>query len=90
MFTQFYYPKVKGLGNVAVSRHAQERAAGDSISEVQFQDVLNNGKDTPAGFGATWREKDSVRLVIIVPTPFKGAKLVKTCFRAAPQAEAKI
>jgi hypothetical protein len=32
-----YYPNVPGIGNVAVSRHAQDRLAEDGISEREFE-----------------------------------------------------
>ena len=71
-----YWPDVPGVGNVAVSRHAQARAEEDDINEHAFEQVLYNGVDTPDGQGVVWRQLNGVRLVIIVPTPFKGAKLV--------------
>lgn len=88
-FKKFYDPDVKGLGPVAISRHAQDKAYYHHISEEQFHDVLQNGQDTPEADGTVMRDKDHVRLVIIKPTPFKGAMLVKTCFRVEPQARAK-
>ena len=77
----YYYENVPGLGNIALSRHAQERAAAQSISDEAVEETLMYGKDTPDGMDTTWREHNGVRLVIITPTPFRGAKLVKTMYR---------
>jgi hypothetical protein len=72
---------VPGLGNVALSRHAQDRMAQDGISEQDFADALLRGDTIPDGQDVVWREKDGVRIVILrEPTPFKGAMLVKTVY----------
>ena len=84
-----YWPNVPGVGNVAVSRHAQARAEEDGINEHAFEQVLLHGVDTPDGQDTVWRQLNGVRIVIIVPTPFKGAKLVKTMFRVQEQARSK-
>jgi hypothetical protein len=77
-----YYENVPGLGNVAVSRHAQARAEGDAITEKQFEDALFTGETIPDGMHEVFREKNGVRVVILLkPTPDRGAKLVKTVFR---------
>ena len=34
-----YFPDVPGLGNIAVSRHAQNRVREDGISEETFKDT---------------------------------------------------
>jgi hypothetical protein len=87
---KFYYPAVPGLGNVAVSRHAQEQAEVHGISEEIFQRVLQRGQDRPDGMGTVWREDSGVRLVIIQrPEPFRGAALVKTVYRVERQATAR-
>ncbi len=84
-----YFPDVPGLGNVAVSRHAQARMVEDRISEHAFKDALLNGTTTPDGQEVLWREKDGVRVVILrQPTPFKGAMLAKTVYRVQPAARA--
>lgn len=88
-FDKHYVESVTGIGPVAVSRHAQVQAGIHGISEEQFHEVLQQGKDTPDSSGATLREKDHVRLVIIKPDPFRGAMLVKTCYRVAPQARTR-
>jgi len=86
---QHFYEDVPGLGNVAVSRHAQERALEQSISDRVFEDVLLTGKDTPEGLGVVWREKRGLRLVILLkPEPFRGAKLVKTVYWVKAQGRA--
>ena len=77
-----FYRNVPNLGNVAVSRHAQERIREARISEPSFERILIGGLDTPIGTNVVWREKDGLRLVILVnPTPNIGAKLVKTVYR---------
>ena len=82
-----YFPNVPRLGNVAVSRHAQERVAEEEISEQDFETVLFKGRDTPEGFDVVWRELNGIRVVILRnPQPFRGALLVKTVFRVQPQA----
>jgi hypothetical protein len=81
---EHYYPDVKGLGNVAVSRHAQDRIADLGISEGAFRRTLLEPvkPDMYEGPDIIWRERDSVRIVILTnPVPFRGAKLVKTVYR---------
>lgn len=82
-----YFPNVPKLGNVAVSRHAQERVVEEGISDEEFETVLFKGRDTPEGFDVVWRELNGIRLVILRnPQPFRGALLVKTVFRVQRQA----
>ena len=84
-----YYPDVPGIGNVAVSRHAQDRLAEDGISEREFEAVLLRGDSVPEGQDILWRQKDGIRLVILLkPEPFRGATLVKTAYRIELQAKA--
>lgn len=84
-----YFKDVQGLGNVAVSRHAQARCDGERITEAQFLKALN-GTRTSDGQGVTWCEADGVRLIVLNnPTPNHGAKLVKTVFRVQPQARVR-
>ena len=81
-----YYPDVPGIGNVAVSRHAQDRLAEDGISEREFEAVLLRGDSVPEGQDILWRQKDGIRLVILLkPEPFRGATLVKTAYRIEPK-----
>jgi hypothetical protein len=88
---QHYYPGVPGLGNVAVSRHAQERMDECGVSEEQFRMLLvaptkPDVNDSP---GVVWRERNGMRAVILTrPTPFRGAALVKTVYRVLPQLQA--
>ena len=87
-----FYRDVPGLGNVAVSRHAQARAEEDGISQEAFDRVLLTPikPDTAEGADIVWRERDGIRLVILMnPTPNMGAKLVKTMFRVEAQAKAR-
>ena len=86
-----FYRDVPGLGNVAVSRHAQARAEEDGISQETFDRVLLSPltTDVPDGADILWRERDGIRLVILTnPTPNTGAKLVKTVYRVEAQAKA--
>jgi hypothetical protein len=87
---EHYFPNVPGLGNVAVSRHAQERMVQDGISEKQLREALLRGATTPDGQEVVWREKDGVRVVILRrPTPFKGAMLATTIYRVRAAAKAQ-
>jgi hypothetical protein len=87
-----FYRDVPGLGNVAVSRHAQGRAEEDGISQEAFDRVLLEPLtvDVPDGAEIVWRERDGIRLVILTnPTPNRGAVLVKTVYRVEAQAKAR-
>ncbi|MBU4532009.1 MAG: DUF4258 domain-containing protein [Hoeflea sp.] len=86
-----YYTDVKGLGNVAVSRHAQARMADDGITQENFERALLNPiwPDVEDGMDVVWRERDGLRIVILTnPTPNMGAVLVKTVYKIKPQANA--
>ena len=86
---EHYFPNVPGLGNVALSRHAQERMVADGISEHELREALLRGTTTPDGQEVVWREKDGVRVVIVrKPTPFKGAMLATTIYRVKSAATA--
>ncbi|MBS0155128.1 MAG: hypothetical protein JSS38_11070 [Nitrospira sp.] len=87
-----FYKDVPKLGNVAVSRHAQAQMINAGITEPAFQRVpLHPIKpDIPDGAEIVWRERDDIRLVILInPTPNVDAKLVKTVYRIKPQATAR-
>jgi hypothetical protein len=87
-----FYRDVPKLGNVAVSRHAQASMIADGISQEAFDRVLLHPTkpDVPDGADVVWRERDGLRLVILLnPTPNTGAKLVKTVFRTERQAKAR-
>jgi hypothetical protein len=87
---EHYFPNVPGLGNVAVSRHAQDRLREDGIPESAFQDALINGDTIPDGHDVIWREKHGIRVVILrKPEPFAGAMLVKTVYRIEGAARAR-
>jgi hypothetical protein len=87
MFKKFYYENVPGIGNVAVSRHAQERAQSEGITEHDFAQTLEKGRTVPDGQAAIWRELNGVRIVIVLrPEPFRGATLATTVFRVQRQA----
>ena len=84
-----YLPDVPGLGNIAVSRHAQARMHEDGISEAAFRDVLMHGDTVPDGQDVVWRQKDGIRIVILRrPEPFAGAMLAKTVYRIEESAHA--
>jgi hypothetical protein len=87
-----YYENVKGLGNVAVSRHAQARMKAAGISDEQFERTLltPTRPDVHEPGDVVWRERNGVRLVILTnPTPNNGAVLVKTVFKVQAQATAR-
>ena len=89
---QHYFSDVKGLGNVAVSRHAQTQLVRFGISEAAFTRTLlePTKPDIFEGSDIIWRERDGLRIVILAnPVPFRGAKLVKTVYRIAEQAQAR-
>jgi hypothetical protein len=88
MFEKYYFEDVPGIGNVAVSRHAQERAESEGITSRAFEQVLLNGATVSEGEGVLWREMNGIRIVVLTrPEPFRGAALVKTCFRVQGQAK---
>jgi hypothetical protein len=81
-YLQPYFEKVPGLGPVAVSRHAQERAKDSGITEKQFEDALFKGDEIPDGMSEVFRDRNGIRVVILLkPEPFRGAVLVKTVFK---------
>lgn len=87
-----FYPNVKGLGNVAISRHAQREMDKDGISQQEFENVLlaKKPQDVPDGQQILWRQGDGIRIVIILhPEPPSGAVLVKTVYRIKPQAKVR-
>jgi hypothetical protein len=88
---QHYYANVSGLGNVAVSRHAQDRMDEHNISQAAFERALLTPiKEVEEGTEILWRERDGIRIVIVQrPVPFSGAKLVKTVMRVGAQAGAR-
>lgn len=85
-----FYRDVPRLGNVALTRHAQERAQALGIKDSHVQDLLFSGNDTPDGMDVLWRERGRFRMVILLkPTPYRGAALVKTIYEVEEQAKAK-
>ena len=83
---QHFFKDVPRLGNVAVSRHAQAKAEEFDISEQKFKDVLFKGQDAPDGMDMLWRERNGIRLVILLsPTQYTGARLVKTLYKVKAQ-----
>ena len=85
-----FYRDVPRMGNVALSRHAIERAERLGLTQKMIEDVLWLGRDTPDGFQVTLREYNNIRFVIMLrPKPFKGAKLVKTLYKIDPRASAR-
>jgi hypothetical protein len=85
---EHYFSNVPGLGNVALSRHAQERMVQDGISENELEEALLRGATTPDGQEVVWREKDGVRVVILrKATPFRGAMLETIIYRVKAAAK---
>jgi hypothetical protein len=86
-----FYRNIPGLGNVAVSRHAQSQMINAGITQEAFDKALlqPTRPDTPDGADVLWRERDGLRIVILTnPTPNAGAQLVKTVYRVERQARA--
>jgi hypothetical protein len=86
-----FYRNVKGLGHVAVSRHAQAQMEQAGISQEQFDRALlqPTQPDVMEGTEIIWRERHGLRIVILAnPNPNVGAKLVKTVYRVQAQARA--
>jgi hypothetical protein len=87
---KYYYPDVPGIGNVAVSRHAQAKMDEEHITPEDFETVLLRGRTIPEGPSIVWRELNGIRIVILLkPEPFHGATLAKTVFRIQSQARSK-
>lgn len=87
---QHFYRNVPGLGNVAVSRHAQQKCVDDGISEQTFADVLLKGESVPDGLDVLLKCGQGIRIVVLLnPVPNRGAKVVKTVYREKPVARAK-
>ena len=87
---QFKYVSVPGLGTVILSRHALAQASDLHITEVEIRRTLFHGQDRPDGQEIIWRENGNVRLVILLsPSPDRGAKLVKTLYRIREQEKGK-
>ena len=87
-----FYRNVPELGNVVVSRHAQDNMLREKISSRLFEKVLLKPiePDIPDGFDIVFRERYGIRLVIETnPTPNRGAKIIKTVFRIQAQASAR-
>ncbi len=87
-----FFRNVRGLGNVAVSRHAQARITEDGIRPDAFTRALLDPirPDVRDGADVLWRERDGLRIVILInPIPNHGAVLVKTVYRVAQQASAQ-
>ena len=85
-----YFKNVPGLGNVAVSRHAQEQVTRDKISDIEFESALTKGSQAPDGMSAVSRTLGGVRVVVVLrPEPFRGACLVATVFRVREQGRAR-
>jgi hypothetical protein len=87
-----YYTDVPGIGNVAITRHAQSQAENAGFNEEMVAQALMNpdGKDIPDHQGVVFRDRALLRLVIVLrPEPFAGASLVTTIIRVKPTASAK-
>lgn len=76
-----FYENVRGLGNVVLSRHAQARAGEERIRDEDVDRVLRLGADTTDGPHTVFREHAGIRVVVIVPAPNRGARLVTTMYR---------
>lgn len=88
-----YYTDVPGLGDVAVSRHALEKLEQEGIAHERFEDALlrPTRPDVPDGVDVVWRERDGLRIIILLrPTPDRGARLAKTVYRVMRQAKVRV
>jgi hypothetical protein len=89
---KFYYKNVPGFVNASVTAHAIERLKKDGVSTEMFERALLEPvqADIPQGHGIVTRERNGVRLVILLkPKPNKGrCVLVKTAFRVNAPASA--
>lgn len=88
---RFYYKDVPKLGNVAVTRHAQQNMIEQKISQQTFDDVLYNGEEEIYDTFDVLRKfgKGICIVILLKPTPDRGAKVVKSTFRVKPQAVLK-
>lgn len=87
---QHFYRNVPGLGNVAVSRHAQQKMLDDGVSEHTFVGVLFAGETVPDGLDVVKRRGQGIEIVVLLnPKPTSGAKLVKTVYRQKPVARTR-
>jgi len=83
---KYYYKNIPRLGNVAITRHAQDRLVNDGVTDEQVEDVLMHGHDRPDGNSVVWREKNRIRLVIETkPLVNSGAVVCFTGFRVKAQ-----
>lgn len=80
---EHYWPEVPGLGNIAVSRHAQARMDALGIPDAMFYEVLSKPtKIIDDAKNIRWHDGKGIRIVILTaPEPYRGAWLVKTVFR---------
>lgn len=88
LLMRHYYANVPGLGNVALSRHAQRRAEAEGVTDAHVAEVLEKGVTRPDGH-ALWREHRGLRLVLVNPQPWRGAKLVTTLYRVTRRLSVK-
>jgi hypothetical protein len=89
--TKFYYKNVPRLGNVSLTIHAIDQMEERQITSEAFERVLYEPivEDIPEGFSVVRRERDGVRLVILLkPKPNKGSKVITTIYRVQAPAVA--
>ena len=89
---QHFYKQVPGLGNVALSHHAQAKAEAEGFSDEMVRKALlePDTPDIPDGHNILFRSRGQLRFVINRrPTPFRHASLVTTIIRIQPQAKIK-
>lgn len=83
-----YYTGVPGLGNVALSRHAQAKAEKDRVSDAQIKNALWSGRRLNDG-DSEFMEHAGLRLVLVQPKNDAGAWLVVTLYRVMGQARVR-
>ena len=88
---EHFYRDVPGLGHVAVSRHALSNMEALALTDDMFRRLLfEPEREIPDGLDVMYRERGGIRAVILLyPTPNRGARLVKTVYRVEGQAQAR-
>jgi hypothetical protein len=85
-----YHQDVPGIGNVAISRHAQVNCTGQRIADSHIDALLNHGARTDIEGGCVQLDHAGIRAIVVRrPEPFSGAALMVTVFRVERKARAR-
>ena len=82
-----YMEEVPGVGDIEISRHAQDRIGPGpgQIPESVFWQVLTRGEEIREGADIVWKTGKGIRIVILLrPIPYRGRALVNTAFKLKP------